>query len=93
MLDSQLGAMVRGHRVAGIMVLSPSGEVVATTDQRWAGRTLDDAAATSALAVAEVSVRGEGQTPGQVEVAAPLFVGSQRVGAVRVFFDLAPVAP
>lgn len=93
MLDAQLATIVRGHRVSGVIVMNPNGEVVATTDQRFAGRTLDDAAAKAATAVTEITVQPTSATaPGHIEVAAPLSVGTTRLGTVRVFVDVSPFA-
>lgn len=93
MLEAQLATIVRGHRVTGIIVMNPKGEVIASTDQRFAGRTLDDAAAQAAMAVSEPTVLPTSTgTSGQVEVAAPLFVGTTRLGTVRVFIDVSPFA-
>ena len=93
MLDMQLATIVRGRHVAGVVVLNPSGEVLATTDQRWAGRTLDDAETVAAMAVNEATLMPSTPMPGQIEVAAPLFVGSDRLGTLRVFVDLGEFGP
>ncbi len=93
MLDMQLATVVRGRHVAAVVVLNPSGEVLATTDQRWAGRTLDDAETMAAMAVNEATVMPAAPVPGQIEVAAPLFVGPDRLGTVRVFVDLGEFGP
>lgn len=97
MLDAQLAAVVRGDHVVGVVVLGPGGEVIAATDQHFAGRTLDDPAAERALASTAVTVMPDGPATGQVEAVAPLFAGSERAGTVRVFvslgdFAMAPVA-
>lgn len=91
-LNSELAAVVKGKRVAGIIVVDPTGVVVASTDLRYRGRTLQDPATQHALAVAEVSLAAAPPAPSQVEVDAPLFVGSQEVGALRVFVDLGDLA-
>ena len=70
-----------------------SGEVVATTDQRQAGRQMDDEASQAALAVNEVTATETQPTPGQIEVAAPLFVGPERIDTVRVFVELGEFTP
>jgi|GEM_PF-4205355 len=92
MLDAQLAAIVRGDHVAGVLVLGPGGEVIAATDRRFAGRTLDDPTAMRALATTAVTVMPDGPAPGQVEAAAPLYAGSERVGTVLVFVDLGDFA-
>ena len=93
MLDAQLAAIVRGRHVAAVMVVNRNGEVVATTDQRQAGRQMDDVASQAALAVNEVTAMETQPTPGQIEVAAPLFVGPERIGTVRVFVELGEFTP
>lgn len=93
MLEAQLATIVRGHRVTGVIVMDPKGEVIASTDQRFAGRTLDDAAAQAAMAVNEPSVLpAPSGASDQIEVAAPLSVGTTRLGTVRVFIDVSPFA-
>lgn len=93
MLDAQLATVVRGRRVTGVQVLNQDGQVVATTDQRQAGRVSEDDATLAALKVGEVTLMDARPAPGQVEVSAPLFLGPERVGTVRVFFDLGDLAP
>ncbi len=93
MLESQLAVIVRGKKIAGIVVVNPRGAVLAATDQRYAGRTLDDRASLDAMAVSQVTIMPTVPVPGQVEVAAPLFVGSKRVGTLRVFVELGQFAP
>ncbi len=91
-LNSELAAAVKGRRLAGVIVVDPAGVVVASTDLRYRDRTLDDPATQHALEVAEVSVAAAPPAPAQAEVDAPLFVGSQKVGALRVFVDLGDLA-
>lgn len=93
MLESQLAVIVRGKKIAGIVVVDPRGAVLAATDQRYAGRTLDDPASLDAMAVSQVTIMPTVPVPGQVEAAAPLFVGSKRVGTLRVFVELDQFAP
>ncbi len=91
-LDLKLASIVRGNRITGIIVLSPDGAVLATTDLRYAGRTLDDPASQRAMSVDKVAVADEAPAPGQVEVDAPLRSAGERVGSLRVFVDLGPFA-
>ena len=93
MLDAQLATVVRGRRVTGVQVLNQDGQVVATTDQRQAGRIAEDEASQAALKVGEVTLMEARPAPGQIEVAAPLFLGPERVGTVRVFMELGDLAP
>jgi len=93
MLESQLAAIVRGKRVAGVVILNARGNVVATTDQRYAVTSASDPATSRAMAATTVTVEPDTPVPGQVEVAAPLYVGSERVGTARVFVNLEPFAP
>lgn len=93
MLESQLAAVVRGKKIAGVVVMDPRGAVLAATDQRYAGRTLDDRASLDAMAVSQVTIMPAVPVSGQVEAAAPLFVGSKRVGTLRVFVELDQFAP
>lgn len=87
-LESELAAMVRGHRLVGVIVLDGTGRVLASTDRHWAGRTLDDPLSRQALAVSEVVAAQDGPAPGQREIHAPLLVGTQQIGALRVIFEL-----
>lgn len=87
-LEGELAAMVRGHRLAGVIVLDRAGVVLATTDRRWAGRTLDDPMSLAALSVPTITVAPEAPAPGQIEIQAPLVVGSERVGTLRVMVEL-----
>ncbi len=91
-LNSELAAVVKGKRVAGVIVVDPTGTVLASTDLRYRGRTLDDSATQHALEISEVSLAAGPPAPAQVEVDAPVFVGSQKVGALRVFVDLGELA-
>ena len=91
-LDLKLASIVRGNRVTGIIVLGPDGAVLATTDLRYAGRTLDDPASERAMAVDQVTVSPEAPAPGQVEVDAPLRSAGERIGSLRVFVDLGSFA-
>ncbi len=91
-LDLKLASIVRGNRITGVIVLSPDGAVIATTDLRYAGRTLDDPASQRAMSVEEVTVSPEAPAPGQVEVDAPLRSGGDRIGSLRVFVDLGSFA-
>lgn len=92
-LESQLAAVVRGKKIAGIVVMDRRGAVVAATDQRYAGRTLDDRASLDAMAVSQVTIMPAAPVSGNTEAAAPLFVGSERVGTLRVFVELDQFAP
>ena len=91
-LEGELAAMVRGHRLAGIIVLDRAGVVLATTDRRWAGRTLDDPMSLKAMDIHQITVAPEAPAPGQIEVQAPLVVGSERVGTLRVMVELGSLA-
>lgn len=85
-LDDLLGGAVRGDRLLEVLVLGPSRDVLSSTDLRWRGRTLDDAAALKAVAVDEVTVLGPDGS-GRIEVAAPVEVAGVRVATVRAFFE------
>jgi hypothetical protein len=86
-VDALLADAVRGDRLVGVMVLDPSGEVLSSTDLRWRGRRLDDAAALKAMAVREPTVLGP-SAGGELEVAAPVEVSGVRVATVRATFSL-----
>ena len=89
-LQSEIDAMVRGNRVVRIIVLDASGKVVATTDRRYVGQGTEDEGNRRASAVQTVTVEPGTLAPGQIEVDAPVALGSQQVGAVRVFVNIAP---
>lgn len=89
-LEGEVAAVVRGHRVAGLIVLDPDGYVLATSDLRYRGRRLDDPASRAALAATSVSTAGEPPSPGQTEVDAPVMAAGRKVGVLRVFVELTP---
>lgn len=89
-LQSELDAVVRGNRVVRIIVLDAGGRVVATTDRRYAGQGPEEEGNRRAAAVQGVTVESGVLAPGELEVDAPVAVGSQQVGAVRVFVNIAP---
>ena len=89
-LQNEVDAMVRGNRVVRIIVLDSSGTVVATTDRRYVGQGAEAEGNRRAAASQGVSVEPGSLAPGQVEVDAPVALGSQHVGAVRVFVNIAP---
>jgi hypothetical protein len=93
MVESELAAIVRGKRVVGVVVLSTKGDVIATTDQRYAVTSASDPDTKRALDASTLTLEPDTPVPGQVEVVAPLYVGSDRVGTARVFVNLAPFAP
>ncbi len=84
-LDAILAGTVRGDSLVEVIVIGPTGEVLSSTDLRWRGRTLDDAAGLKALAVREVTSLDR-DPAGRLEVAAPVEVGGVRVATVRAFF-------
>lgn len=92
-VNAALATVVHGHRVAGVVVLAPDGTVVAATDQRFAGRTMEDVETRAALKATAVTVVPNERAPGEVEIVAPLVSANQNVGAVRVFVDLGSFAP
>jgi len=87
-VDAELGAIVQGHRIAGVIVLDQEGSVLAATDLRYRGRTLADEATRQALAVEKVTSAPEAPAPGQIEVDAPVFSGGQRLATLRIFCDV-----
>ncbi len=89
-LQNEVDAMVRGNRVVRIIVLDSSGKVVATTDRRYVGQGAEEEGNRHAAAAPDVTLVPENLAPGEVEVDAPVAVGSQHVGAVRVFVNIAP---
>ena len=88
LVESRLTPIVQGQRVAGVLVVDPGGRVLAATDLRYRGRTLDDAATRQALAAEGVVVAKEPPAPGQVEIDAPVFSSGRRIATVRLFLDL-----
>jgi hypothetical protein len=91
-IDADLGAIVQGHRLTGIIVLAPDGRVLAATNMRYRGQTMDDPATKRALAVDRTTSAPEAPRPGQIEVDAPVFSGGQRLATLRVFADISAVA-
>ncbi len=89
-LESEVAELVRGHRVAGVIVLDPDGYVLAASDLRYRDRRLDDPATRAALAATEVSLASEPPAPGQTEVDAPVLSAGRGVGAIRLFVELVP---
>ncbi|MCG6964504.1 MAG: hypothetical protein LJE95_14700 [Acidobacteria bacterium] len=87
-IDAELGTVVQGHRLTGIIVLGQDGKVLSATDLRYRGRTLDDPATKRALAVNETVTAAEAPQPGQIEVDSPVFSGGQRLATLRVFVDI-----
>ncbi len=87
-VDAELASIVQGHRIAGVIVIDQEGAVLAATDLRYRGRSLDDQATRVALAVDTVTSSAAAPAPGQLEVDAPVFSGGQRLATLRVFFDL-----
>ena len=85
-VEGQLGSVVQGRRVAGVLVLDQDGTVLAATDLRYHGRRLDDPATRAALGVTAVTVAQEPPAPGQVEVDVPVTSGGKRIATLRVFF-------
>jgi hypothetical protein len=79
---------VQGYRLVGVLVLSPERSVLSSTDLRYRGRTLDDAATRAAAQAEEVEIAEQAPAPGQVEVVAPLEKDGERVGFVRAFVQL-----
>lgn len=91
-VESELAAMVRGHRLAGVIVLDGAGRVMATTDRRWSGRTLDDTLSQQALAASQLAAAQEAPAPGQLEIHAPVLLGAERIGTLRVVVELGALA-
>lgn len=87
-VEAQLGPIVQGHRVAGLLVLGKDGSVYAATDLRYRGRRLDDPATRQALDATTVTVAKEPPAPGQVEVDAPVYSGGRRIATLRIFIEL-----
>ncbi len=88
LVEARLTPIVQGQRVAGILVVDQAGQVLAATDLRYRGRTLDDGATRQAIAVENVVVAESPPAPGQLEIDAPVFSSGQRVATVRLFLDL-----
>ncbi len=87
-VQAETEAIVKGRRVAGILVLADDGTVVAATDTRYQGRKLDDPATRQALAATAIVVSETPPAPGQLEVDAPVRSAGRRVATLRVFFDV-----
>ncbi|NOZ79915.1 MAG: hypothetical protein GXP48_12205 [Acidobacteria bacterium] len=88
-VEGQLGSIVRGRRVAGVLVLDQDGNVLAATDLRYHGRRMDDAVTRKALGVTAVTISDEPPAPGQMEIDVPVSSGGRRIATLRVFFVLA----
>ncbi len=88
LVEARLTPIVQGRRVAGVLVVDQEGKVLAATDLRYRGRTLDDEGTRRATAAREVTVSSEPPAPGQLEVDAPVVSGGQRIATVRLFLDL-----
>jgi hypothetical protein len=91
-LEAVLANIVRGHRIATIMVVDPQGKVVATTDLRYANRTLPEAEAQRLSGLTGITIAPTPPARDQVEADAPLQSGGERAGTVRVFVDVSPFA-
>jgi len=91
-VETTLAKAVQGHRFAGFQVLSLDGEVLATTDLRFRGRTLDDPAARRALTAMEPAVAPDCPQPGQIEVHLALTAGQEHVGVLRAFVEIGDLA-
>lgn len=89
---SEIGAVVRGNRVLGIVVLDADGSVFAATDQRYYVSGPDDPVNRRALAATGVVALPSPAEPGRVEMAAPVTHDGNHVGAVRVFVDVSGAA-
>ncbi len=89
-LESEVAELVRGHRLAGIIVLDRDGNVLAASDLRYKNRRLDDPATRAALAATQVTTAAEPPAPGQTEVDAPVLSAGRKVGAIRIFLELVP---
>lgn len=89
-LETEVAALVRGHRIAGVIVLDRDGNVLATSDLRYRDRRLDDPATRAALEANEVTTAAEPPAPGQTEVDAPVLSAGRKVGAIRLFVELVP---
>jgi hypothetical protein len=87
-LEERLAEAVQGNRLVGVLVLSPDGAVLSSTDLRFRGRVLDDEATRLAAGAADVEIAADAPAPGQVEVVAPLLVGGERVGFMRAFVQV-----
>ncbi|NOZ95486.1 MAG: hypothetical protein GXP47_12235 [Acidobacteria bacterium] len=92
-VDAELAAIVQGHRIAGVIVVDQEGKVLAATDLRYRGRSLDDEATRQALAVERVTSAATAPSPGQLEVDAPVFSGGQRLATLRIFYDVRGLTP
>ncbi len=87
-LETEVAAVVQGHRVAGVLVLDTEGNVLATSDLRYRGRRQDDEAARRAMAVTAVTRAPEPPAPGQLEIDAPILSAGRRAGTLRLFIDV-----
>ena len=88
LLQDRIVAAVKGRRVARIIVLDPTGAVLASTDLRFTNGTMEDPTSRRVLTVDDVTVVSPADDGGQLEVAAPVRVAAQSVAAVWVTFDL-----
>lgn len=86
-IEAQLAAAVKGHRIAGVIVLSPEGDVLAATDMRYSGRRLEDPNTLAALRATKAAAAEQPPAPGQLEVHAPIVNAGNQVGALRLFLD------
>lgn len=91
-LEPILANIVRGHRIATVMVVDPQGKVVATTDLRYANRSLPEEEAQRLSGLTGITIAPTSPARDQVEADAPLQSGGERVGTVRVFVDVSPFA-
>jgi hypothetical protein len=87
-LQNEVDAMVHGHRVVRIIVLGSGGQVVATTDRRYAGRGAEEPGNRLAAGVDSLTVISEDLAPGVIELDSPVLADGQRVGSVRVFVNV-----
>jgi len=83
-LQEVAAELVRGRRVAWMVVLAPDGTAVAASDLRYRGRRPDEAWVESALRAGRPVVVGVETGGGPFIAAAPVVAGGRRVGTVVV---------
>ena len=84
--------IVRGHRIAAVMVVDPQGKVIATTDLRYSNRTLPESEIQRLANLTGGVIAPTPPARDEVEADAPIQLGGERSGTVRVFVDISPFA-